>query len=169
MILIAGIGNVFLGDDGFGPEVARRLAADPLLPDGVRAADYGIRGLHLAHDVDGHDTLILVDALPPGVPGAIEVLEVDPADVGSGGFDGHAMDPLAVLAAVARLGGALPRTYVVGCRVVTVDERIGLSAPVAAAVPKAVATVHALLAGPQRCLTGLETALGAGRGLPGAG
>ncbi|GGN77096.1 peptidase M52 [Actinoplanes lobatus] len=149
MILIAGIGNVFLGDDGFGPEVARRLAAGPL-PDGVRAADYGIRGLHLAHDVDGHDTLILVDALPPGTPGAIEVLEVDPADVGAGGFDGHAMDPLAVLAAVARLGGVLPRTYVVGCRVVTVGERIGLSAPVAAAVGEAVATVHALISTPAR-------------------
>ncbi|MBO3739264.1 hydrogenase maturation protease [Actinoplanes flavus] len=144
MILIAGIGNVFLGDDGFGPEVARRLAAGPL-PDGVRVADYGIRGLHLAHDIDGHDTLILVDALPPGTPGAVEVLEVDPADVGPGGFDGHAMDPLAVLAAVARLGGALPRTYVVGCRVANVGERIGLSAPVAAAVPEAVATVRALI------------------------
>ncbi|MEV0900557.1 hydrogenase maturation protease [Actinoplanes sp. NPDC049802] len=152
MILIAGIGNVFLGDDGFGPEVARRLAAGAPLPDGTRVADYGIRGLHLAHDLlAGYDTLILIDALPgDGTPGRVEVLEVDPSGAGAGELDGHGMDPLAVLAAVARLGGTLPVTYVVGCRIGAVDEGIGLSAPVRAAVPEAVAAVHALLRAPVR-------------------
>jgi hydrogenase maturation protease len=146
-VLVAGIGNVFLGDDGFGPEVARCLQLGEPLPDGVRVADYGIRGLHLAHDLlAGYDVLILVDALPnDGTPGRVEVIEVDPAGLGAGEFDGHGMDPLAVLAGVARFGGTLPDTYVVGCRVATVDETIGLSEPVAAAVPAAATAVRALL------------------------
>jgi hydrogenase maturation protease len=146
-VLVAGIGNVFLGDDGFGPEVAQCLQLGEPLPDGVRVADYGIRGLHLAHDLlAGYDVLILVDALPnDGTPGRVEVIEVDPAGLGAGEFDGHGMDPLAVLAGVARFGGTLPDTYVVGCRVATVDETIGLSEPVAAAVPAAATAVRALL------------------------
>jgi hydrogenase maturation protease len=147
-VLVAGIGNIFLGDDGFGPEVARTLGLGEPLPDGVRVADYGIRGLHLAHDLlAGYDVLILVDALPnDGTPGRVEVIEVDPAGLGAGEFDGHGMDPLAVLAGVARFGGKLPDTYVVGCRVATVGETIGLSEPVAAAVPTAADAVRGLLA-----------------------
>ena len=80
-VLVAGIGNVFLGDDGFGVEVVRRLAAVSL-PDGVDVADYGIRGVHLAYDLlDGrYDTVVLVDALPlEEPPGTLAVLEADPA------------------------------------------------------------------------------------------
>jgi len=145
-VLVAGVGNIFLGDDGFGSEVARRLAGGPL-PVHVRVVDYGIRGMHLAHDLlDGYETLILVDALPgPGQPGDITVLEVGPDDVGTGELDAHGMDPVAVLASLGSLGGTLPRTLVVGCRPLDVGEGIGLSPVVGEAVDVAVATVHRLL------------------------
>ena len=145
-VLVAGIGNLFLGDDGFGPEVVRRLAAQDGLPAGVRVVDYGIRGMHLAYDLlDPCDALVLVDALPgDGIPGEVVVLEVTADDVGGGEFHGHGMDPVAMLAAVERLGGRLPATYVVGCRVRAVDEGIGLSPPVTAAVPDAIAAVRTL-------------------------
>lgn len=144
--LVAGIGNLFLGDDGFGPEVVRHLVAGPV-PPGVRVVDYGIRGMHLAYDLlDGYDRLILVDALAGGeAPGEIVVLEIGPDDLGPGEFDAHGMNPAAVLGGLSRLGGTLPPTYLVGCRVATVAEGIGLSPPVAAAVPAAVDEVRTLL------------------------
>jgi len=144
-ILVAGIGNIFLGDDGFGPEVLRALASGPL-PDGVHAVDYGIRGMHLAYDLlDGWDALVLVDAVPDrGRPGDIRVFEVDGDDAGpTPQLDAHGMDPGAVFASLAALGGRLPRTAVVGCQAACVDEGIGLSAPVAAAVDVAVDEVRA--------------------------
>lgn len=142
-VLVAGVGNLFLSDDGFGPEVIRRLGG---LPSYVRAVDYGIRGMHLAYDLlDGYDALIVVDAVPGTPPGSVTVLEVGADDLGDGTFDAHGMDPVAVLASLDRLGGTLPRTFVVGCRTATVAEGIGLSAPVAAAIPEAVAAVHALV------------------------
>jgi hydrogenase maturation protease len=157
-VLVAGVGNIFLGDDGFGPEVARRLLADeqqPVvgvpgrsrLPDGVRVVDYGIRGMHLAYDLlEDVDVLILLDALPgDGPPGSLRVLQVGPEDLGEGQFDAHGMDPVAVLASVSSLGGRLPATYVVGCQPADVTDGIGLSAPVAAAVDEAVATVRTLI------------------------
>ena len=146
-VLVAGIGNIFLGDDGFGPEVARRMAAnDPdagPLPDGVRVVDYGIRGMHLAYDLlDGVDALVIVDAMPGnGQPGAITVLEVQPDGLGDGQFDAHGMDPVSVLASLSALGGALPPTIVVGCQPADLSEGIGLSAEVSASVDDAVATV----------------------------
>jgi len=72
-VLIACVGNIFLGDDGFGCEVARRLAGQPL-PAGVRLVDYGTGGMHLAYDLaDGYETTILVDAAPRGgEPGTVE-------------------------------------------------------------------------------------------------
>ena len=148
-VLVAGIGNVFRSDDGFGPEVVRRLAAEGALPAGVRVADYGIRGLHLAYDLlDSYDTLILIDALPgdDGAPGGVVLLEVTADDLGDGEFDAHAMGPAAMLAGLDRLGGRLPATYVVGCRVTDVDEGLGLSEPVAAAVPVAATAVRELVA-----------------------
>jgi hydrogenase maturation protease len=147
-VLVAGIGNLFLGDDGFGPEVVRRLAEQHALPPGVRVIDYGIRGMHLAYDLlDPCDALVLVDALPAGgATGQVVVLEVSADDLGGGEFDAHGMNPMAMLSGVQRLGGTLPATYVVGCRVAEVAEGIGLSAPVAAAVPEAVAAVIALVA-----------------------
>jgi hydrogenase maturation protease len=144
-VLVAGVGNLFLRDDGFGPEVVRRLAG---LPEGVRAVDYGIRGMHLAYDLlDGYDALVLVDAVPGDEPpGTVSVLAVEEADLGPGRFDAHGMDPAAVLASVMALGGVLPTTYVVGCRPASVAEGIGLSAEVSAAVPAGVEAVHAVVA-----------------------
>ena len=149
-VLVAGIGNLFLGDDGFGPEVARRMAAadsgEPV-PDGVRVVDYGIRGMHLAYDLlDGVGALVLVDALPgEGPAGTLTVLEVGPDDLGDGEFDAHGMDPVAVLASLEAMGGRLPPTYVVGCRPADLSEGIGLSDPVAQAVGDAVVTVRRLV------------------------
>jgi hydrogenase maturation protease len=147
-VLVAGIGNLFLSDDGFGPEVVRRLAGDARLPGRVRVVDYGIRGMHLAYDLlDGYAALVLVDALPgAGPPGEITVLEIREQDLGTGDFDPHGMAPVAVLANLRKLGGTLPPTFVVGCRPASVEEGIGLSAPVAAAVPQAMSAIRALLA-----------------------
>src|SRR3954451_19223243 len=108
-VLVAGIGNVFATDDGFGPEVARQLAARPQ-PEGVRDVDYGIRGLHLAYDLlHPWGVLGLVDALPDrGAPGRGAVLEIGREHVGSGGrFDAHGMDPATVLVTPTRLGPRL--------------------------------------------------------------
>ena len=115
-VLVAGIGNVFRTDDGFGPEVARRLAALPW-PDGVRVVDYGIRGMHLAYDLlDPWDALVLVDALPDrGEPGGLVVLEIGDEHVGAGArVDAHGMDPATVLATLAALGGRLPAAHPAG-------------------------------------------------------
>ena len=146
-VLVAGVGNLFLGDDGFGPEVARRLAGRSL-PTGVRVVDYGIRGMHLAYDLlDGYDELVILDAAPRGGrPGDVVVLEVGEGDFGAGEFDGHGMEPTAVLSSLGSLGGWLPRTYVVGCEPADIDEGIGLSPSVAAAVDPAVDAVLRLLA-----------------------
>jgi hydrogenase maturation protease len=146
-VLVAGVGNLFRGDDGFGPEVARRLAADGGLPPGVRVADYGVRGLHLAHDLlAGYAALILIDALPGSPAGQVVVLRAGPPDDSSPVLDAHRMDPVAVLHAATRLGGTVPPTYVVGCRAADCADRIGLSPAIAAAVPEAVGAVRTLLA-----------------------
>ena len=148
-VLVAGIGNIFLGDDGFGPEVVRHLAADPVeLPAGVRLVDYGIRGMHLAYDLlAGYQALVLVDAVPgPGPPGELTVLEIGPDDLGKGEFDAHGMAPVAVLATLPTLGGELPPTYLVGCRPTDWAEGIGLSDPVRDAVPAAAEAVRSLVA-----------------------
>lgn len=146
-VLVAGIGNVFLGDDAFGSEAARRLAAEPL-PDGVTVTDYGIRGMHLAFDlVEGYDALVLLDALPRGgAPGDVTVLEVTADDLGDGEFDAHGMDPASVLASLGALGGRLPRTFVVGCEPADVGEGLGMTPEVAGAVDRALSAVRVLLA-----------------------
>lgn len=146
-VLVAGVGNLFLSDDGFGPEVVRALAGGGTLPPGVRVVDYGIRGMHLAYDLlDGYDALVLVDACPGGgPPGEVTVLEVGPDDLGSGEFDAHGMNPVAVLANLEQLGGTLPSTYVVGCTPADVGEGIGLSPAVLAAVPAAMDAVRILM------------------------
>ena len=149
-ILVAGIGNMFLGDDGFGPEVISRLLAEGPPPEGVRIADYGIRGVHLAYDLCGVDRLILVDALPTEeTPGELVVLEIGPGDIEPTGFDAHAMSPAAILGAVQRIGETMPPTYLVGCRIDTAFEEIALTPRVAAAVPGAVDAVRKLI---DRCL-----------------
>lgn len=145
-VLVAGIGNLFLTDDGFGPEVARRLAAGPL-PEGVKVIDYGIRGMHLAYDLlDGYDALVVVDALPgDGSPGDLSVLQVGADDLGEGEFDAHGMAPVAVLASLGQLGGSLPPTFIVGCQPADVGEGIGLTPAVAAAVEGAIELVYGVL------------------------
>ncbi|ORB86407.1 peptidase M52 [Mycobacterium kansasii] len=147
-ILVAGIGNIFLGDDGFGSEVVRR-ADIPAEGAEVRVIDYGIRGMHLAYDLlEGWDTLILVDAVPNrGNPGALHVFQADhdwrsdPA-----ALDAHHMDPAAVFANLRALGGTPPYTVVVGCEAGSVEEGMGLSEPVAKAVPRAARAVEEIVA-----------------------
>lgn len=155
-VLVAGIGNIFLGDDGFGSEVVRHLqAADQPLPADVCLIDYGIRGLHLCYDLlDGYAALILIDALPAPVrpgdarPGEVTVLAVGAEDFASSdaGYDPHGMNPVAVLAGLPALGGTLPPTYVVGAQPMELGEGIGLSEPLQRAVPVAGAAVRELLA-----------------------
>lgn len=151
-ILVAGIGNIFLGDDGFGPEVIR--LATPTLEktraDGVAVVvvDYGIRGMHLAYDLlETWDGLVLVDALPGrGAPGTLHVFEADHETLSpTAGLEVHSMDPAAVFGTLTALGGTAPPTIVVGCEVATVDEGMTLSDPVAAAVPAAVSVIDAAL------------------------
>lgn len=145
-VLVAGVGNLFFTDDGFGSETARRLAAVPL-PAEVKVVDYGIRGMHLAYDLlEGYDALVIIDAAPrQGEPGDIVVLEVGQEDLGTGELDAHGMEPTAVLASLGALGGELPRTFVVGCEPADVGEGMGLSPPVEAAVERAVKVVLDLL------------------------
>ncbi|GAA4629566.1 hydrogenase maturation protease [Actinoallomurus vinaceus] len=149
-VLVAGIGNVFLGDDGFGVEVVGRIDASAL-PATVDVADYGIRGVHLAYELlDGrHDTLIMVDAVPlDGPPGTLAVLEVDPPTGPEPppppALDGHGMDPEAVLGLLRAIGGDVDRVLVVGCRPAVIEERMGLSEPVRAVVDDAVSLVTEL-------------------------
>lgn len=145
-VLVAGIGNIFLGDDGFGPEVMRHVVAHG---DDVRVVDYGIRGMHLAYDLlEEWRALVLVDALPDqGTPGTVHVFEADHETLaGTAGLEAHSMDPAAVFATLTALGGTAPPTIVVGCEVQNVDECMGLSDPVAAAVPAAVAAIDDVLA-----------------------
>jgi len=147
-VLVAGIGNIFLGDDGFGVEVAQRLAGQPATA-GVRVVDFGIRGLHLAYELlDGYETAILVDATPRGrPPGTLYVIEPEAETVAdSQPFDAHSLNPEAVLATMKTLGGRVDRVLVVGCEPATVEEGIGLSAPVAEAVERAIGLVHELVA-----------------------
>ena len=157
-ILVAGVGNLFLRDDGFGPEVARRLAGDAgrAVP-GMLAVDYGIRGMHLAYDLlAGVDVLVLVDTVPPdargsNTPGSIRVLRVGREDLdGAAALDPHGMDPVAVLGRLRSLGGELPLTYVVGCVPADLSEGIGLTSAVAAAVQQAMAAVVDLVTNPHR-------------------
>jgi hydrogenase maturation protease len=157
-MLIAGIGNIFLGDDGFGPEVARRLAAERL-PDWVRVADYGISGMHLAYDLADHcETAILIDAARRGgEPGTVTVLDVAAehrqelaAAAGPLGasrlLDAHGMQPDVVLGVLDMLGAAQARILVVGCEPASVDYGMELSEPVARAVDEAVGVVLGLIA-----------------------
>jgi hydrogenase maturation protease len=152
--LVAGIGNIFLTDDGFGVEAVG--AIDPgSLPAGVDVADYGIRGVHLAYELLGgrYDALVMIDAVPLGdAPGTLAVLDVSGyeqraefADWAGTAVDAHSMQPEAVLAALRNLGGGIRRVYVVGCQPAALDEGIGLTPPVAAAIPAAVALVRELI------------------------
>lgn len=149
---MAGIGNIFLGDDGFGVEVARRLAREEL-PSHVAVRDFGIRGLHLAYEMldGGYGTTIFVDALPRGgAPGTVYLLEPEIDTAKTGAFpanvsDGHGMDPGAVLRLLQAMGGVPGRVLIVGCEPALVEERMGLSASVEDAVSEAVRFVRDII------------------------
>ncbi|MFJ5642275.1 hydrogenase maturation protease [Streptomyces sp. NPDC093223] len=152
-LLVAGVGNIFLGDDSFGPEVIRALARRPLPPE-VRVRDYGIRGMDLAYTLlDGWTVAVLVDAAARGLPpGTLSLIEPDlPAGAPAAPPEAHGMDPAKVLALAAHLGDEpLPRVLVLACepgRLPRGDEDIapGLTEPVRDAVGQAVEALHALV------------------------
>jgi hydrogenase maturation protease len=156
--LVAGVGNIFLGDDAFGVEVASRLASVPM-PEGVTVADFGIRGIHLAYELlEGYDRLILVDALPRGEPpGTVFVVEPDAVAPG-GPADAHSMNPLSVFAHLAAIGGDPIPTLIVGCEPQSLEDEIGLSEPVRNAVETAVNVVLELLDRPIGGMIGVAPA-----------
>lgn len=151
-ILVAGIGNVFLGDDGFGVDVVHRVDGRAL-PECVDVVDYGIRGVHLAYDLlDGaYRTLIMVDAVPLNEPpGTLAVLELDERPPSTEAherraitpvMDAHSMSPDVVLKLLHGLGGHVERTLVVGCQPTVTAARMTLSGPVRAALGDAVRMV----------------------------
>jgi hydrogenase maturation protease len=153
-ILIAGIGNIFLGDDGFGVEVVRRLA-DLHLPKSVRVADFGIRGFDLAYALqDGYETTILVDACPHGeVAGTLYVIEpdlktLDDPQAPQAVIEAHAMNPVSVLRMARAMNIEVKDVLLVGCEPETLGGEegvMGLSAPVEAAVDDAVRLVQSLI------------------------
>ncbi len=149
-ILVAGIGNIFFGDDAFGVEVIRELRGHPL-PESVRIEDFGIRGYDLAYAIlDGCDAVILVDATPRGeAPGTIFLIELNPdASAGADGesLDAHSMNPMHVLRMVQTLGGYTGRLYLVGCEPEVLEtEDLELSASVRAAVPAAIDRIRSLV------------------------
>lgn len=150
-ILIACIGNIFLGDDGFGPEVARRITGRPL-PEGVILKDFGIRGLDLTYALlDPYDLVILVDACPRGgEPGTVYLVEPDPVETDGGArLETHGMNPMNVLRMVKSMGGAPGRILIVGCEPAEIgtDEegKLGLSDPVHAAIDEAIGLIESLI------------------------
>lgn len=161
-ILIACIGNIFLGDDGFGVEVAQRLQRERRYPGEVQVVDFGIRGMELAYTLlDDYETLVLVDAVPRGgTPGTLYLIEPDVSGVtpelgiaaGRAGMDAHSMDPVKVLAYAKALGAKPVRILLVGCEPTHVadendyaDMQMGLSEPVQAAVDEAVKMIDSLV------------------------
>ncbi len=167
-ILVAGVGNIFLGDDAFGVEVAQRLMRRPL-PEAVRVVDFGIRGLDLAYALlDGYEMVILLDAAPRGgPPGTLYILEAEPDPTAPTAEEGppvetHNMDPVRALRMVGALGGEVPPLLVVGCephRLDGEDDTLPeMTAAVRRAVDQAVPLVESLV---ERLLRGGSTA-GAG-------
>ncbi len=147
-VLVAGVGNIFLGDDAFGCEVARRLMAKPQR-EGVRVVDYGIRGFDLAYGIEHADAAILIDIVPRGVaPGTLCVVEPGDAPEHAASPEPHAMTPNRVLDFIQ---GAKRPSYVriVGCEPATFGEeglgQMGLSAEVERSIDAAVQVVEQLL------------------------
>jgi len=153
-VLVAGIGNVFLGDDGFGVQVARRLRRAP--PEGADIADFGIRGIRLAHELASgkYSAAILVYAVARGGPaGRLYAMEAEPPGENAvEALDAHGLTPAAVLWWLRRIGGGC-RVIVVGCEPESVEEMMALSPAVAASVDGGVNLVREIAAR----LTGAET------------
>ena len=157
-VLIAGIGNIFLGDDTFGVEVAQRLAKRKL-PDRVKVVDFGIRGFDLAYALlDRFDVTILVDACPRGgAPGTLYVIEPDlnvsAQEAAQTIVDAHSMNPMNVIRMAKSMGGHLKRILLVGCEPLTLgpeEGAMGLSEPVAAMVEEAANRIESLVETIQR-------------------
>jgi hydrogenase maturation protease len=152
-VLVAGIGNLFFGDDAFGLHVVRALARQTL-PAGVDSIEFGIRGFDLAYAlVDGYDMAILVDLAARGeTPGTVSVIDPDVEQLPNGPVEGHGMDPVSVLALARRLGSLPKKTLVVVCEPEIVPDpesgeiAEGLSRIVEAAVEPAVDTIRRLIA-----------------------
>jgi hydrogenase maturation protease len=150
-ILIAGIGNIFFGDDGFGCEVAQQLAQQSL-PDQARVIDFGIRSYDLAYTLtDGFDAVILVDAMAHGdAPGTVSVIEPDLNRLNefeSAQPDTHSLNPVSVLQLAQSLGPLPAQLLLVACEPEVLEsEDLGLSAPVRAAVPRAIEEIKSLIA-----------------------
>jgi hydrogenase maturation protease len=152
--LVAGVGNIFARDDAFGVEVIRLLADRPPEP-GVQIRDFGIRGVHLVYDLlDGCDLFVLVDAAAGGAePGTVTVLEVEPGTLPADGgdpaaapvIDAHGLTPDEIFALLGSLGGRPGRSLVVACQPADTSPGMGLSEPVRAALPHAVAAVEEIL------------------------
>jgi hydrogenase maturation protease len=173
-MLVAGMGNVLRGDDGFGVAVVRRLLECGELPDGVRVVDIGIGGVHLVQELmDGYDALVIVDAVERGsVPGTLHLLEAQVPDI-AGWPDDRRADFLADMhyatpskaMILAKALGVLPRrTYILGCQPAALDDlELGLTAPVELAVDETVREIgrivewlessdcHPAPSEPQRC------------------
>jgi hydrogenase maturation protease len=152
-ILVAGIGNIFLADDGFGCEVVRRLAARGL-PEGVEVVDFGIRGLDLAYALmEPYEAVVFVDALPRGEePGTVYLIEPEIEDEGEAAIDTHGMDPVKVIRFARAMGAETTKTLVVGCepKVVLAGENyddmlMELSDPVSSAVEEAANLVESVI------------------------
>jgi hydrogenase maturation protease len=153
-ILVAGIGNIFLGDDAFGVEVVRRMA-DLQLPQSVRVADFGIRGFDLAYALqDGYETTILVDASPHGeAPGTLYVIEpdlkaLDDSDAPQPVIEAHAMNPMNLLRMARAMNVEVKNVLLVGCEPEILggeEGQMGLSAAVEAAVDHAVKLVASIV------------------------
>jgi hydrogenase maturation protease len=151
-ILIAGIGNIFLGDDAFGCEVVKELQ-QLRWPENVRLEDFGIRGFDLAFALlDGFDVTIFVDATVRGErPGTLYTIEPDVSELealGAGVLETHSINPSSVLQMVKTMGGSFKKLLLVGCEPATLggeDGVMGLSEEVQAAVPKAVVLVESLV------------------------
>ncbi|MFW6084679.1 MAG: hydrogenase maturation protease [Gemmatimonadota bacterium] len=151
-ILVACIGNIFLGDDGFGVEVARRLAGRRM-PAGVTVEDFGIRGLDLAYALEKYDVVVFVDAVPRGgEPGTVYLIDASDEELAPSGIETHGMDPVTVLSFAQEVGPLPEEIYVIGCEPSVVPDPHGdvvvggLSEEVEAAVDEAVRQVEALVA-----------------------
>jgi hydrogenase maturation protease len=165
-ILVAGIGNIFMGDDAFGVEVANRMMHKPQ-GEGVTVTDFGISSYDLAYAImDGHDATILVDAVQRGgTPGTLYLIELDPVAVASmegEAVNAHSMNPVAVLQMVKAQGGNFGRMYLVGCETAVLDPEdgsFGLSVTVEDAVPHAIEMIRTLASDLQHETQNLQTTL----------
>jgi hydrogenase maturation protease len=152
-VLVAGVGNIFLGDDGFGVEVVRRLA-EREMPEGVEVKDFGIRGMDLVYALqEDYEVIVFLDAVPRGEePGTVYLIEPEIEEDGEVSLDTHGMDPVKVIKLSRALGAKPTRTLVVGCEPQVVlsgedydDMSMELSEPVQAAVGEAVKLVESLM------------------------